>query len=569
MTQDSALEILKTGGNVFLTGEPGAGKTYVINQYIAYLEACGVKVAVTASTGIAATHIGGMTIHAWSGIGTRDQLSQYDLEAITTKEKIMRQVKKAQVLVVDEISMLDGKIIDMVNIVCKSIRQSTEAFGGIQVIFVGDFFQLPPVTRHGDMMRYAFESRGWDDARPLIAYITDQYRQEDEMLLGLLKSIRTNQVEEEHFTLLQEQKEIGYEGIEPTKLFTHNADVDNVNLGKLRELPGKSRSFKMSGKGNKMMQAGLVKNCLSPELLELKEEAMVMCTKNNFEQGYVNGTLGRIVDFDIEDGLPVIETTEGKRIKMEETSWSLAEDNKVLAEVTQIPLRLAWAITVHKSQGMSLDAAEIDLSKAFVFGQGYVALSRVRTLSGLKMLGMSPTALRVDPKIVTIDERFRGESQMAEEAFAEMDDEESEQMHKNFIKACGGQYVSGEIKAVEKKGYERIQKESTQSLTKAALLEGKSVPEIASERKIGETTIWSHLEKLVAEGDITEAQFAPIKDNYPSWSDEYELLQEIMDEVGTDKLKPIFEAAQEKYDYNQIRLARMLYVLRNGVKEVA
>ncbi len=569
MTQDSALEILKTGGNVFLTGEPGAGKTYVINQYIAYLEACGVKVAVTASTGIAATHIGGMTIHAWSGIGARDQLSQYDLEAITTKEKIMRRVKKAQVLVIDEISMLDGKIIDMVNIVCKSIRQSTEAFGGIQIIFVGDFFQLPPVTRHGDMMRYAFESRGWDDARPLIAYITDQYRQEDEMLLGLLKSIRTNQVEEEHFTLLQEQKEIGYEGIEPTKLFTHNADVDNVNLGKLRELPGKSRSFKMSGKGNKMMQAGLVKNCLSPELLELKEEAMVMCTKNNFEQGYVNGTLGRIVDFDIEDGLPVIETTEGKRIKMEETSWSLAEDNKVLAEVTQIPLRLAWAITVHKSQGMSLDAAEIDLSKAFVFGQGYVALSRVRTLSGLKMLGMSPTALRVDPKIVTIDERFRSESQMAEEAFAEMDDEESEQMHKNFIKACGGQYVSGEIKAVEKKGYERIQKESTQSLTKAALLEGKSVPEIASERKIGETTVWSHLEKLVAEGDITEAQFAPIKDNYPSWSDEYELLQEIMDEVGTDKLKPIFEAAQEKYDYNQIRLARMLYVLRNGVKEVA
>jgi len=544
MTQDSALEILKTGGNVFLTGEPGAGKTYVINQYIAYLEACGVKVAVTASTGIAATHIGGMTIHAWSGIGARDQLSQYDLEAITTKEKIMRRVKKAQVLVIDEISMLDGKIIDMVNIVCKSIRQSTEAFGGIQIIFVGDFFQLPPVTRHGDMMRYAFESRGWDDARPLIAYITDQYRQEDEMLLGLLKSIRTNQVEEEHFTLLQEQKEIGYEGIEPTKLFTHNADVDNVNLGKLRDLPGKSRSFKMSGKGNKMMQAGLVKNCLSPELLELKEEAMVMCTKNNFEQGYVNGTLGRIVDFDIEDGLPVIETTEGKRIKMEETSWSLAEDNKVLAEVTQIPLRLAWAITVHKSQGMSLDAAEIDLSKAFVFGQGYVALSRVRTLSGLKMLGMSPTALRVDPKIVTIDERFRSESQMAEEAFAEMDNEESEQMHKNFIKACGGQYVSGEIKAVEKKGYERIQKESTQSLTKAALLEGKSVPEIASERKIGETTVWSHLEKLVAEGDITEAQFAPIKDNYPSWSDEYELLQEIMDEVGTDKLKPIFEAAK-------------------------
>lgn len=566
MTQDRALEILKTGGNVFLTGEPGAGKTYVINQYIAYLEACGVKVAVTASTGIAATHIGGMTIHSWSGVGARDQLTAYDVEQIATTEKIMRRMKKAQVLVIDEISMLDGKLMDMVNIICKTVRQSTEPFGGIQVIFVGDFFQLPPVTRQGDMMRYAFESRAWEDARPLICYLTDQYRQEDEMLLSLLQSIRRNDVDDEHFTLLQEQTEIGYEGIEPTKLYTHNADVDSVNAGKLKELPGKSRSFKMSGKGNKLMQQGLSKNCLSPELLELKEEAMVMCTKNNFEEGYVNGTLARIVSFDIEDGLPVIETTEGKRIKMKETSWSLAEDNKVLAEVTQIPLRLAWAITVHKSQGMSLDAAEIDLSRAFVFGQGYVALSRVRTLTGLKMLGMSPTALRVDPKIVAIDARFRSESDQAEDAFTEMEDSDIQTMHKNFIGACGGQYVSGEIKITNTKGYERVQKESTQSLTKAALLEGKTVPEIAKERKIGETTVWGHLEKLVEEDDVLESHFHPLKSSYSGWDDEYSVLQDIMDEVGTEKLKPIFEASGEAYDYNQIRLARMLYLLRNGDK---
>lgn len=564
MTQDRALEILKTGGNVFLTGEPGAGKTYVINQYIAYLGACGVKVAVTASTGIAATHIGGMTIHAWSGIGARDQLSAYDVEQITTKEKIVKRVKAAQVLVIDEISMLDGKLVDMVNIVCKTVRQSSEAFGGIQVIFVGDFFQLPPVTRNGDMMRYAFESRAWEDARPLICYLTDQYRQEDELLLSLLKSIRTNEVEEEHFTLLQEQTDIAFEGIEPTKLFTHNADVDTVNAGKLKELPGPSKSFKMFGQGNKLMQEGLMKNCLSPQILELKEEAMVMCTKNNFEDGYVNGTLGRVVAFDIEDGLPVIETTDGKRIKMKETSWSFAEDNKVLAEVTQIPLRLAWAITVHKSQGMSLDAAEIDLSRAFVYGQGYVALSRVRTLAGLKMLGMSPTALRVDPKIVTIDGRFRSESEQAEDAFSEMEEDDTTQMHKNFVTACGGTYVSGEIAIIEKKGFERIQKESTHSLTKAALLEGKTVPEIAAARKIGETTVWTHLEKLVEVQDVSESHFEPLKSSYSGWVDEYSVLQDIMDEVGVEKLKPIFEAANEAYDYNQIRLARMMYLLRNG-----
>ena len=197
MNQETALTILKTGGNVFLTGEPGAGKTYVLNNYIAWLEACGVSVAVTASTGIAATHIGGMTIHAWSGIGARDTLTNYDLDQIATREVVVRRVKKASVLVIDEISMLDGKIIDMVNAVTRKIRASQEPFGGLQVVLVGDFFQLPPVTRNGDAMRYAYESRGWEEARLLVCYLGDQYRQEDEQLLGLLHSIRRNEVDEE------------------------------------------------------------------------------------------------------------------------------------------------------------------------------------------------------------------------------------------------------------------------------------------------------------------------------------------------------------------------------------
>ncbi|MCU0678233.1 MAG: AAA family ATPase, partial [Candidatus Pacebacteria bacterium] len=174
MNQARALEILKTGANVFLTGEPGAGKTYVINQYIAWLEACGLSVAVTASTGIAATHIGGMTIHSWSGAGARDTLTQYDLDQIVSREATVKRVKKAKVLVIDEISMLDGKLLDMVDVICRTIRQRKDAFGGLQVIFVGDFFQLPPVTRQGDMMRYAFESRAWLEARPLVCYITEQ-----------------------------------------------------------------------------------------------------------------------------------------------------------------------------------------------------------------------------------------------------------------------------------------------------------------------------------------------------------------------------------------------------------
>ncbi len=164
MTQEQALDVLKTGGNVFLTGEPGAGKTFVINQYIAWLEACGLKVAVTASTGIAATHIGGMTIHSWSGIGARDTLTRYDLDQIAAKEKVVARIKKTSVLVIDEISMLDGVLLDMLNVICRTIRQSAEPFGGMQVVFVGDFYQLPPITRQGDIMRYAFLSRAWEEA---------------------------------------------------------------------------------------------------------------------------------------------------------------------------------------------------------------------------------------------------------------------------------------------------------------------------------------------------------------------------------------------------------------------
>ncbi len=559
MTQDRALDILKTGANVFLTGEPGAGKTYVINKYIAWLEAAGLNVAVTASTGIAATHIGGMTIHSWSGVGIKDMLTPYDLEQISTREKIVKRAKAAHVLVIDEISMLDGKVLDMVDQVLRTVRQSEESFGGLQIVCIGDFFQLPPVTRQGDMMRYAFECNAWLNMKPLICYITEQYRQEDETLLGLLGSIRRNEIEEEHYTLLSEQTEIKFEHIEPTRLYTHNADVDAVNAQKLAELPGSVKKFQMEGKGKKPLIEGLVKNCLSPELLVLKEDAMVMCTKNNFEAGYVNGTLGRVVRFD--EGYPVIETMEGKEILIKTTTWELAEDKKVLASIEQLPLRLAWAITVHKSQGMSLDAAEIDLSKAFVYGQGYVALSRVRSLDGLKVLGMHPNALQVDPKIVMQDTKFHKESESAEDAFIAMEDTEVAEMHERFVVAHGGK-VPSDIEVSEAKVVlKRAQAETTYELTKGLLLEGRSVRDISDARDMTETTIWTHIEKLVHDGDILLEHVAHLEPTDIDWQTAREIMDAAMVQYGTEKLKPIYEAADEEYDYTWVRLARIQFLL--------
>ena len=322
-----------------------------------------------------------------------------------------------------------------------------------------------------------------------------------------------NEIEEDHYTLLQEQTEIAYEQIEPTRLYTHNADVDAVNSQKLSELPGTGRKYQMQGTGRKQLIEGMVKNCLSPEALVLKEDAMVMCTKNNFEAGYVNGTLARVVGF--EDTLPIIETADGIKITIKPTTREMVEDKKVLASIEQLPLRLAWAITVHKSQGMSLDAAEIDLSKAFVYGQGYVALSRVRTLDGLKVLGMHPNALQVDPKVVQQDKRFHAESDAAEDAFAEMEESQVADMHERFVVAGGGKIPTGEI--VSRTPAERVKTESTFALTKVLLKEGKSVDQIAKSRTLTESTVWAHIEKLALDGEITAEDVKKLEPTDIDW----------------------------------------------------
>lgn len=558
MTQSTALDILKTGGNVFLTGEPGAGKTYVINQYIAWLEAAGLSVAVTASTGIAATHIGGMTIHSWSGLGIRDTLTPYDLDKIATNEKVSRRAKKAHVLVIDEVSMLDARVLDMVNTILKTIRQKPEAFGGLQVVLVGDFFQLPPVTKQGDVMTYAFQAKAWTEARFLTCYLDEQHRQEDELFLSLLKSIRQNQVEEDHYTLLSEQTAIAYENIEPTKLFTHNADVDAFNIQKLRELSGTARKFSMSGTGAKVLVESLVRNCLSPQLLELKEEAMVMFTKNNFEKGYVNGTLGRVIGFDGLNGWPIVKTADGRTIKTEPTTWEVMEDGKVRASIEQVPLRLAWAITVHKSQGMSLDAAEIDLSRAFVYGQGYVALSRVRALAGLKLSGMNQNALQVDPRVVKQDGLFKEDSDEAERIFTELEPAELAGMQANFVRSGGGRIPNPEDIKIGKP-HERLQKESTLEITKRLLAEGKTIAEIAHARKMTESTIWGHIEAMIDANEIALGDIAPA---IPAeWGSVWPEIEAAIDAVGDEKLKPIYEHLNEKYDYDLIRLGRCYWRL--------
>lgn len=408
MTQAEALELMHSGANVFLTGEPGAGKTYTLNKFIEEAQAKHKRIAITASTGIAASHIGGTTIHSWSGLGIADSISDAELDRMGYKMQLVERYSRCDILIIDEISMLHGSRLDMVDRACRWIRRKEDVpFGGLQVIFVGDMFQLPPVTRGSDETDYAHHSNAWRVADLKPAYLTEQHRQgAGDELLDILREMRNGGISQEHIELLNTRKGLPVdESI--TKLYTHNVDVDTLNNNKLAELDGPMHTYTMTGKGKDWLVEKLMKNLLCPDKLQLKVGAEVMFVANNFDKGFVNGTRGRVIAF--ERGEPVVETTDDLRIQVEEHTWRQFNETGeyVVAEVSQTPLRLAWAVTIHKSQGMSLDAAEIDLSKAFVPGMGYVALSRVRSLDGLFLGGLGPQALLLDRDIYEFDKALK------------------------------------------------------------------------------------------------------------------------------------------------------------------
>jgi len=405
MRQAQALQVMLSGEPVFLTGPPGAGKTYVLNQFVRLAEARGKRVAVTASTGIAATHIGGTTIHSWSGLGIRDHLSGFDKERLVANNRLIKRYNSTDILVVDEVSMLHGKRLDLVNEVCKLLRGNDQPFGGLQVVLVGDLFQLPPVTRGEEVVDFAHTSQAWAELNLKVCYLSEQHRLQQDGLLDLLVAMRRGDTNELHETMLTERlRQKPTAGTTFTKLYSHNIDVEAINQRHLDAIDADTQVYEMETKGAAAKVEQLTKSVLAPMQLELKIGAEVMFVANNFAAGFVNGSRGQVVGFSKGSGWPLVKLQRGNRtFTVEPHSWSLSEDGRVRAEVRQLPLRLAWAITIHKSQGMSLDGAEIDLGRSFTPGMGYVALSRVRSLDGVYLGGINAMALRMHPDIFEFD----------------------------------------------------------------------------------------------------------------------------------------------------------------------
>lgn len=552
MTQDTALAVLKTGANVFLTGEPGSGKSHTVNRYVSWLRRHGIEPSITASTGIAATHIGGQTIHSFTGIGVKSFLTDYDLDEITQNRRVTERVRAARVLIIDEVSMLAGDTLAMADRVMREVRQDERPFGGVQVVLVGDFFQLPPVisrTERGNA--FAFAAPAWKQANFLVCYLSEQHRQDDGLFLDLLSSIRQGVFLEEHRELLRTRYSREPRGT-VTQLYSKNADVDAINDRELAALAGNQKAFVMASKGPARLVEALAKNCLSPETLVLKEEARVMFTKNDPARRYVNGTLGVVIGFDSDTGAPVVETRAGDRVAAEPVEWALMDGDKALARIVQVPLRLAWAMTIHKSQGMSLDAAHMDLADAFEYGQGYVALSRVRSLQGLSIAGLNVRALEVHPLVREKDRDFKAESRAAEASFLDMDPEELAALHERFIVASGGS-----VEEVEPAMRERSEKVSTYEQTRRLVKEGLPITQIVAARGMTLGTIVTHLEKLCAgkeldpEKDLDRLDFAP--------KSEIAKVHKALAGKGAKTATAIFRKLKGEISFEVIRLARLTY----------
>ena len=417
MTQEEAELLMKSGRSILLTGAAGSGKTYLLEEFTKWARNERKKVAVTATTGLAATNINGTTIHNWSGIGVHDQYQEHIVQHMFPRYR--NAINGADILLIDEISKLHDFRLDMVERIVREVRGKEEPFGGLQVILSGDFFQLPPINgleqRSGGFIT---ESEIFKTGMFTVCYLDKIYRQiEGDELNNILNSLRCNTFGPSQIELLWARAHVNLDNDTVSELYCTNRGVDQRNQEELDNLPGEAFFYTQQISGiNVNAKEELRRVCSAVPNLSLKNGAVVMFNKNDPHRHFFNGSLGKIVGFNSERR-PTVKLNNGRIEDVEPAEWYLEDGEGMrLATIWQLPLRLAWAITVHKCQGMTLDAARIDLSNAFVEGIGYVALSRVRSIKNLSLIGWNDMARRVSSKALRLEQHLLDASKEAQKS---------------------------------------------------------------------------------------------------------------------------------------------------------
>lgn len=393
---DSQMEIIHSidaGFNVFITGAGGVGKTVVAK---AIKESLGDDLVVTASTGIAALNCEGVTIHSFTGLVNFNEPADTMVARIKAKSAVVDRIQSCQHLLIDEISMLDGRYLDALDVLFKSIKGVGTPMGGVQLIFIGDFLQLPPVCKYGSPT-FAFQSKLWESARFKEFNLTKIFRQSDASTIRALRHIRVGKVTDKVVDFYRRRVNAvdSNPEVEPVVLHSRNVDVDTFNEKRLLGLKDKIHTFHAEVTGEAPYRGNLIKNCMAPEQLKLAVGAQVMLLKNlSTEDGLVNGAVGVVKSID-KYGFPKVKFNCGITKLIDKTStWRVKIKGVVVASFTQLPLKLAWSTTIHKSQGLTLDKVRIALKGCFADGQAYVALSRARSIEGVFLDDFQPSFVK-------------------------------------------------------------------------------------------------------------------------------------------------------------------------------
>ncbi len=414
--QQRALDLLREGKNIFLTGPGGTGKSYFIEQVRQQLGE--KKIGVTALTGCAAILLGhgSKTLHSWAGIGLGKGTISEIVKGIRSNRRAAINWLTTNLLIIDEISMMPADLFDKLNEVAKVMRKSSAPFGGLQILLVGDFYQLPPIADGLEDAKFAFESAAWPSVINETVILTHVHRQAEETFRDMLGRVRTGAANEADITLLRSRLGLDWQSLEirPTLLFSRRAMVDKINAVNLGKLEGEILTWKAktlfvgTAGGSKPSEEELERAVVIfdrdgpyDETLQLKLRAQVMLTVNlDLDHGLVNGSRGVIVGFDTRgaEPLPIVLFKNGLKETVGRHSWYLDDFQQVVR--SQIPLRLAWAGTIHKAQGATLDCALVDIGRStFEYGQAYVALSRVKSLDSLYVYEFAEDAIRAHPRV--------------------------------------------------------------------------------------------------------------------------------------------------------------------------
>ena len=422
--QARVLQLVQDGRNVFLTGGGGVGKSFLIHTAVQQARAAGKRVAITASTGAAADVIGGTTLHALLGLGLAKEPIEKLIVSALRSHKINKKWQRLDLLIVDEVSMIDPDFFITVDRVARAVRRQPEMpFGNLQLLLCGDFFQLPPVlpkTRNPAQLSFCFQTESWHSAALHNVELTHIFRQiSDPTFTHLLQRARTGDYTVEDVDTLMQRLNVelvDFANIEPTRLFARRVNVDDLNESNLAKLDTDTETYHAQvrwmldadvnaarrddmTKVLKQAAANVDTHAAVKSELTLKVGAQVMLLCNlNVQDGLVNGSRGVVTRF--AQQLPVVQFARGQELTIDKYCWEIKVEDAGTIFYRQVPLQLAWAVTIHKAQGLSLDCVELQLDRSvFEFGQAYVALSRVRSLAGLRLTAFTPSTLMAHPLV--------------------------------------------------------------------------------------------------------------------------------------------------------------------------